>query len=79
MAPAEVMVHDLLKNLEEEDYNAAISFIRYLSDSRKKDRQQKDRRIFEEINGMFEKDKGWESEEAMLRDMAEFRKERMGI
>lgn len=79
MAPAEVMVYDLLKELEEEDYNAAISFIRYLSDSRKKNRQQKDRKLLEEINGMFEEDKGWENEEAMLRDMAEFRRERLGI
>ena len=79
MVSAEMKVQDLLKNLEAEEYNDAISYICYLSDRRKKNRQQKDRKIMEEINSMFEDDKGWNNEEEMLKDMAEFRKERLGI
>ncbi len=36
MASAVTVINDMLDNLEEEGYKAAISFIEYLSDSRKK-------------------------------------------
>ena len=32
-----------------------------------------------EIQSMFAEDKGWDSEESMLADMAEFRRERMKL
>lgn len=79
MAPTAVTVSNMLKNLEEEDYNTAISFIQYLYDSRKKKRASESKKILSEIQDMFSEDKGWDSEESMLKDMAVFRKERMGI
>lgn len=79
MAPLAVQVNQLLDTLEEEDYKTAISFIEYLSDSRKKARIEKSKAALKEIQGLFADDKGWDSEESMIEDMAAFRKERMGL
>lgn len=79
MAPAAVIVSDLLDTLDEDDYKAAISFIEYLSSSRKKKRAEKNKAALSEIQSMFAEDKGWDSEQSMLDDMAAFRKERMGL
>lgn len=72
-------VSDMLNNLEEEDYKAAITFIQYLSDMRKKKRAMENEDILMQIQEMFQDDKGWDDEESMIADMAEFRKERMGL
>lgn len=79
MAPTATMVNDLLSTLETEDLNSVISYIRFLSDSRKKDRVKKSVDALTEIQSMFAEDKGWDSEESMLADMAEFRRERMKL
>lgn len=41
MAPTTIMINNVLNTLGEEDYNIAISFIQFLSDSRKKRSEQK--------------------------------------
>lgn len=69
-------VNELLNSLEEEDYKMAITFIQYLSDSRKKERAEQSKAALKEIQAMFTEDKGWDSEERMLEEMALFRKER---
>ena len=79
MAPTAAMVNDLLSTLEAEDFNSVINYIRFLSDSRKKDRAKKSVDALTEIQNMFAEDKGWESEESMLADMAAFRRERMRL
>ena len=79
MAPTAKMVNDLLSTLETEDFNSVISYIRFLSDSRKKNRVKKSVDALTEIQSMFAEDKGWDSEESMLADMAEFRRERMKL
>jgi hypothetical protein len=76
MAPSAIKLNNLLNNLEEEDYNIAISFIQYLSDSRKKKNSERSKAILSEIQSEFANDKGWDSEEQMLNDMALFRRER---
>ena len=76
---ASVQINNMLDNLEEEDYRAAISFIEYLSSVRKKKRAEESEKILSEIQNIFEGDKGWDSEESMLKDMAVFRRERMGL
>lgn len=38
MAPLAIKVSNLLDTLEEEDYRAAIDFIEYLSEKRKKEK-----------------------------------------
>lgn len=78
MPPAAIIVNDLLNSLEEEDYNAAIRYIEFLSASRKQQKAQASKDALAEIQKMFADDKGWESEEAMLKDMAEFRRSRLG-
>jgi hypothetical protein len=76
MAPTAVKLRNLLNNLEEEDYNTAISFIQYLSDSRKKKNAEKSKKLLADIQGNFTNDKGWDTEEQMMEDMASFRRER---
>ena len=79
MAPTAVAVNKMLENLEEEDFQTAITFIQYLSDTRKKKKAENSKNILTEIQGMFQNDKGWDNEESMIADMAAFRKERMGL
>ena len=78
MAPTAVLVNNMLDTLEE-DYKVAISFIQYLSDTRKKKKAAESKAILAEIQGMFQDDKGWDNEESMLADMATFRRESMGL
>lgn len=73
MASAVRMVNDLLNTLEEEDYQMAISYIRFLSDSREKTKAKKAAEVMDQIQSVLGDDKGWESEEDMLADMAAFR------
>ena len=77
MAPTATVVNDLLNTLEVEDFNAAISYIQFLSASRKRKKEEKNLAVLSAIQNMFVDDKGWESEEEMLADMADFRRERL--
>lgn len=77
MSPAAVELNNLLESLEVEDYNSAIKYIEYLSETRKKANAEKSKNALSEINKLFENDKGWETEEEMLTDMASFRRERI--
>lgn len=79
MVSAAMVVRDMLNTLEEEDGKMAISYIQFLSDSRKKERVKKASDLMDEFQSVIGEDKGWESEEAMLEDMSRFRKERMGL
>ena len=74
MAPTASVVNDLLNTLEVEDFNAAISYIQFLSASRKRKKEEKNLAALSAIQNMFADDKGWESEEEMLADMADFRR-----
>lgn len=79
MTSMAVTINDMLNDLEEDDYKAAITFIQYLSDSRKKKKAAEDKKILAQIQDIFENDKGWKDEESMIADMAEFRRERMEL
>lgn len=79
MSPNAAIINDLLDKLEEEDYKIAITFLQYLSDMRKKKRVAESKETLAQIQEMFIDDKGWDSEESMLADMAAFRKDRMGL
>lgn len=76
MAPTSAAVSDMLNDLEEEDYRTAISFIEFLVSSRKKKRTEESKKTLAEIQKMFAEDKGWDSEESMIEEMAAFRRER---
>lgn len=79
MAPTVVMINDMLNNLEEEDYKTAVRFIEYLAETRKKKKAEDSKMLLATIQDVFVNDKGWDSEESMLADMAAFRRERMGL
>jgi hypothetical protein len=40
---------------------------------------EESQKLLKEIQGMFSENKGWDSEESMIKDMAAFRRERMGL
>lgn len=79
MSSNAILVNDLLENLDEEDYKVALTFLQYLSDSRKKKRAQESKELLTQVQEIFKDDKGWDSEESMIADMAVFRRERMGL
>lgn len=79
MLATAVVVNKMLEDLEEEDFQTAITFIQFLSDTRKKKKAADSKSILAEIQGMFQGDTGWNYEESMIADMAAFRKERMGL
>ena len=79
MLPTAVVISRMLEDLEEEDFQTAITFIQFLSDTRKKKKAADSKSILAEIQGMFQGDTGWNDEESMIADMAAFRKERMGL
>lgn len=79
METTAMAVNDMLDTLEKEDYEMVISYIRFLSDSRKKARIKKAEQAMDEFQTIIGNDRGWDSEADMLADMAEFRKERMGL
>ena len=79
METTAMAVNDMLDILEKEDYEMAISYIRFLSDSRKKARVKKAEQAMDKFQAIINKGKGWDSEADMLADMAQFRKERMGL
>lgn len=67
-------INSLLDTLQDEDYNTVISFIKFLSDSRKKEEAEKSGDTLKKIQKMFVDDKGVSSEKSMIEDMAEFRR-----
>jgi hypothetical protein len=77
MALATTKINNLLDSLEDEDYNIVISFIQYLSETRKKKNAEKSKEILSEIQDIFTDDKGWDTEERMLEEMASFRREKI--
>lgn len=79
MSSNAILVNDLLEKLDEEDYKVALTFLQYLSDSRKKKRAQESKEYLSQVQEIFKEDKGWDSEESMIADMAAFRRERMGL
>lgn len=74
MAPKVLEINSLLDTLQDEDYNTVISFIKFLSDSRKKEEAEKSGDTLKKIQKMFVDDKGVSSEKSMIEDMAEFRR-----
>lgn len=80
MGPTAVAVTDLLNTLEEEDYKSAVRYIQFLSVSRKQEKAKYSKEALKEIQNMFaDFDTGWNTEEEMIKEMAEFRRKRLGL
>ena len=62
----------MIMRLTEEDYFSAVRYIEFLSQTR----QNGAKNTLHKIQSIFADDKGWNSEEEMLKDMAEFRRKR---
>ena len=58
-------------------YKFLLQSKRHKQRLRKKKREEKNLAALSAIQNMFADDKGWESEEEMLADMADFRRERL--
>ena len=67
----------LLAGLNNEDLRKAISYVEFLYDQRQKTDADRNGRIMREIQALIGDDKGWDSEEEMIKDVAEFRRSRM--
>lgn len=72
-------VDNMLNDLDDEDYQMVIRFIEFLSTNKKKKQLEKNEALLNQIQDMFKDDKGWDSEESMLKELAAFRKERLGL
>jgi hypothetical protein len=62
----------MITRLTEEDYFSAVRYIEFLS----KMRAEAAKKTLSEIQEIFSDDAGWENEEEMLKDMANFRQKR---
>lgn len=79
MAPTAATVNELLNTLEKEDYQTAVSFIQFLATQREKERSENSKSVLHQIQNMFADDKGWNTEQNMIEEMAAFRRERAGL
>ena len=64
---------EMIDKLTEDDLYATFKYVEFLVNSRKK----KALNTLRDIQGIFENDKGWASEDDMLADMANFRRTRI--
>ena len=79
MTAMAVAVNEMLDTLDVDDYNAALRYIEFLSVSRKREKSKASKNALSEIQQMFQDDQRWDSEDEMLAEMAEFRRERMKL
>ena len=63
----------IIATLTDEYRIAAVKYIEYLAQMQK----QKAQETLTQIQELFADDKGWDSEEEMLKDMADFRRKRL--
>lgn len=78
--PTEVAIKEittLLEDLDTEDYSDVIDYIKLVAKIRKKQRAKETLAAMNEFQSVLGGDKGWSSEEEMIKDMAEFRRSRM--
>ena len=71
-------INALLETLDIEDYSVILEYIKLVAQNRRKQRALESILALNEFQSVLNGDKGWNSEEEMIRDMSKFRKERMG-
>ena len=72
-------INSLLTTLDNDDYTIIINYIKIISEKRKKQRVLETILAMNEFTAALNGEKGWETEEEMLKDMAEFRRARAGL
>ena len=66
----------MLEGLDEEDRRSASDYVVYLFTTRGQRRAARTQRAFDQVDSILDGDGGWESEEDMVSEMAEFRRSR---
>ncbi|MDD6550561.1 MAG: hypothetical protein PUF16_02090 [Lachnospiraceae bacterium] len=69
-------VDTLARKMNSEDLTSVIQFINFLIEQRRSKAARDSQQTLMSIQDMFKDDKGWNSEDEMIADMAEFRKQR---
>lgn len=64
----------VIENEDLKEYEGAEVIVTLLNPAQE---QKSNKKTLKEIQSLFADDKGWDSEEDMIKDMAQFRKERM--
>lgn len=72
-------INTLLETLETEDYSIILDYVKLIAQNRKRQRALETIAAINEFQSVLNGDKGWETEEEMLKDMADFRRKRLGI
>ena len=72
-------INTLLETLETEDYSIILDYVKLIAQNRKRQRALETIAAINKFHSVLNGDKGWESEEEMLKDMADFRRKRLGI
>ena len=71
-------INTLLETLDLEDYSVILEYIKLVAQNRRKQRALESIAAINEFQFVLNGDKGWANEEEMIKDMSNFRKERMG-
>lgn len=69
-------VDTLARKMNSEDLTSVIQFMNFLIEQRRSKAARDNQQTLMSIQDMFKDDKGWNSEDEMIADMAEFRKQR---
>ncbi|MBO4349766.1 MAG: hypothetical protein J6A01_02315 [Proteobacteria bacterium] len=71
-------VQNMLNALDADDFRTAMRFIQFLQETKKEKTAARNLAVFHQLQNMFEDDKGgYTSEEDIIRDLAQFRRERI--
>ena len=71
-------INTLLETLDIEDYSIILEYIKLVAQNRRKQRALETIAALNDFQAVLNGDKGWANEEEMIKDMSNFRKERMG-
>ena len=71
-------INSLLETLEAEDYTSVLDYVKLVSQNRKRQRALETIAAMNEFQSALNGEKGWKNEEEMLKDMADFRRKRLG-
>lgn len=71
-------VQNMLNALDADDLRTAIRFIQFLQETKKEKNAARNLAVFHQLQNVFDDDKGgYTSEEDLIRDLAQFRRERI--
>lgn len=71
-------VQNMLNALDADDLRTAIRFIQFLRETKKEKTAARNLAVFHQLQKVFDDDKGgYTSEEELIRDLAQFRRERI--